>query len=451
MKKLKLLFLLLPALLAAQWLETTINVGQGPLALGYNPADNKVYCANFYSNDITVINGATNQVITTIPVLSGPWTFTYNTLNNKVYCVNWGACRVTIIDGANNSVIANVLVGSVPSDLLYNSINNQIYCSNWGSNSISVIDGATNRVVATIPVGDGPAAIDYNPTTNKVYCTNEYSDDMKVIYGPTNQVIRTIQVGDAPWNLLYTPNNKIYVANHGSRNISIFDAVTHSFLGRVPIGQVGIGYSTLTYNPINNKVYCANAGPCGPYTDSTVTIIDGATNTIIANVIVGIGPREVFYNANTNNIYVANFHSKTVSVIDGITNQVKKTIAVDSGSLALAHNPIQHRIYVANFYDNTVSVIQDANSNTDISESRMQNIKIFEIYPNPAKSFFVVRLPLSATASQIKIFDISGKVVKKLKSLGVGELRVPLKDIKAGIYFVQVDNVSGIKKLVITK
>jgi len=50
----------------AQWLETTIAVGHYPYALVYNPTHNKVYCANYGSNNVTVINGATNGVITTI-------------------------------------------------------------------------------------------------------------------------------------------------------------------------------------------------------------------------------------------------------------------------------------------------------------------------------------------------------------------------------------------------
>jgi len=72
---LPLLCFLLPALLFSQWLETTIQVGDGPCALVWNSTNNKVYCANSGSDSVTVIDGATNQVITTIPVGSAPRAF----------------------------------------------------------------------------------------------------------------------------------------------------------------------------------------------------------------------------------------------------------------------------------------------------------------------------------------------------------------------------------------
>ena len=54
---------------------TTIPVGDRPWALVYNSTNNKVYCANAYSNNVTVIDGATDSVITTITVGSWPLCF----------------------------------------------------------------------------------------------------------------------------------------------------------------------------------------------------------------------------------------------------------------------------------------------------------------------------------------------------------------------------------------
>jgi hypothetical protein len=51
----------------------------------------------------------------------------------------------------------------------------------------------------------------------------------------------------------------------------------------------------------------------------------------------------------------------------------------------------------------------------------------------------------------IKIYDVTGKFVKEVKSLRVNELRVPLDGIKNGIYFIQIDDDMLKEKLVITK
>ena len=99
----------------AQWLETTIPAGTNPCGLVYNTTDNKVYCANQTSDNVTVIDGATNTVVATIPVVNypvglDPRGMVYNPTNNKVYCVHPGNDTVTVIDGAANTVITLSLI-----------------------------------------------------------------------------------------------------------------------------------------------------------------------------------------------------------------------------------------------------------------------------------------------------------------------------------------------------
>ena len=82
---------------------------------------------------------------------------------------------------------------------------------------------------------------------------------------------------------------------------------------------------------------------------------------------------------------------------------------------------------------------------TPLSADRLS----FEIYPNPARSYFAVHLPQTADHSQIKIFDVSGKLIKELKSPETKELRVSLKGISPGIYFIRLGTIN--KKIIVTK
>ena len=59
----------------------------------------------------------------------------------------------------------------------------------------------------------------------------------------------------------------------------------------------------------------------------------------------------------TNTVYVANDGGNSVSVIDGATNTVTATIGVGSGPAGVGVDPATHAVYVANVNDNTVSVI----------------------------------------------------------------------------------------------
>ena len=50
--------------LHAQWVTATIAAGSGPDAVAVNPATNMVYVVNSNSNNVSVINGATNATST---------------------------------------------------------------------------------------------------------------------------------------------------------------------------------------------------------------------------------------------------------------------------------------------------------------------------------------------------------------------------------------------------
>jgi YVTN family beta-propeller protein len=110
----------------AQWLDTTLGVGLQPWGLCYNPQDNKVYCANLgniegWYGSVTVIDGATNQVIATdSPTGAQPHALCWNSKNDKVYCANVSGGNVTIIDGVTNQVITTVQADTWPYAVCYN-------------------------------------------------------------------------------------------------------------------------------------------------------------------------------------------------------------------------------------------------------------------------------------------------------------------------------------------
>jgi YVTN family beta-propeller protein len=73
--------LLLPAALRAQTVTTTLAVGSGPQAVAINPVTNRIYVANYYSNNVTVIDGATNKT-TKVGAGTQPQAIAVNPLTN---------------------------------------------------------------------------------------------------------------------------------------------------------------------------------------------------------------------------------------------------------------------------------------------------------------------------------------------------------------------------------
>ena len=73
---------------AAQTLLATVNTGTTPVAAAANHATNQIYTANYGSNNVTVINGATNQT-TTVAAGQCPYDVRVNPLTNKIYVSNY--------------------------------------------------------------------------------------------------------------------------------------------------------------------------------------------------------------------------------------------------------------------------------------------------------------------------------------------------------------------------
>jgi YVTN family beta-propeller protein len=94
--------------------------------------------------------------------------------------------------------------------------------------------------------------------------------------------------------------------------------------------------------------------------DTTISVIDTSTNTVVATPTVGTSPFGVAITPNGAFAYVANFASDDVSVLATASNTVVNTVPVGSNPKGVAVTPDGTFVYVANSSINTVSVISTA-------------------------------------------------------------------------------------------
>ena len=139
----------------------------------------------------------------------------------------------------------------------------------------------------------------------------------------SDSVIKNIPVGIGPENIAYnSENNDMYVTNPESNTISIIDDSSNKVRSNIHLSWP----SGITFNPSNNYLYVTHLSD---YTsESFVYVINSLTNEVIDTVPVGIGPENIAYNSENNDMYVTNAISNTVSVFNSSTNEVIKTISV---------------------------------------------------------------------------------------------------------------------------
>ncbi len=124
------------------------------------------------------------------------------------YITNTGSDNVSVIDMATNTVVATVPVGDGPFGIAVDYLGPRIYVANRLSNNVSVIDMATNTVVATVPVGSGPSGVSFGRQMNgrAAFVTSPLSGNVSMINAATNTVTATVGVGDAPTGIAQIKN-----------------------------------------------------------------------------------------------------------------------------------------------------------------------------------------------------------------------------------------------------
>jgi YVTN family beta-propeller protein len=271
------------------------------------------------------------------------------------YIANPSSNNVSVIDTATNTIISTVDVGQFPLGIAVTPDGKKVYVANSNSNNISVIDAATKTVTVTINAGNTPRGVAVTPNGKKVYVANYGSNNVSVIDTATNNVTVTLNVGKCPFGVAVTPNGtKVYVANSNSNNVSVIDTATNTVTSTGDVGQFPFGVAV---TPDGAKVYVTNFG------SNNVSVIDAATKNVTATVNAGGYPYGVAVTPDGTKVYVTNYGSNNVSVIDTATN--KATYTVNVGSINVAFGKFISTLQVTGTV--TEPVLPIANFSTNVT------------------------------------------------------------------------------------
>ncbi|WP_162465068.1 Ig-like domain-containing protein [Mycolicibacterium sp. CBMA 335] len=404
-----------------------IPVGSSPEGVAVSPDGTTVYVANFGSGTVSVINTATNSV-TNIPVVPRPIAVAVSPAGGLAYVVSegnfstrpavsvistatdtlvgtmfisggssgaqgygvafspngqvayvvstgnnpFGGGTLAVINTATTTLTAVLTVGSLPTGVAFSPDGSLAYVTNSGANTVSVINTATNTVIATQQVGAQPFAVAVNPSTGAAYITNELDNTVSVLaLGPItspkpNTVIATIPASTE--FLTTSPNGNFVYLDQGT-SVSVINTATNTVVNTFPVVASNVGGDGIAVSPDGSRLYIATGNAANPTTGAgTVSVINTATDSVIASVSVGPEPFGIAITPNGSTAYVINTPG-SVSVINTATNTVTNTITVSGQPLGVAANPNGATVYVAtsagisviNTATNTVTATVPAN------------------------------------------------------------------------------------------
>jgi YVTN family beta-propeller protein len=221
-----------------------VDSGNGIKPFGVAITSNEtLYIASYVTNNVYAINPIA-QYCFPIHVGSKPLGVAITPNEKCVYVANSGSNNVSVIDTATNTVIKTIPVGAQPYGVAVNLSGTKVYVTNQESANVSVIDTVTNTVTASIPVEKYPHGVAVTPDEKWVYVANHNKliGTVSIINTTTNTVIKKIQVGSNPCGVAVTHDGKwVYVTTSGSENdpgsVSVIDTATMNVMPkRVSVG-----------------------------------------------------------------------------------------------------------------------------------------------------------------------------------------------------------------------
>jgi len=181
----------------------------------------------------------------------------------------------------------------------------------------------------------------------------------------------------------------VYVTNETSGDLSVIDAASNTVVATIPLGKRPRGISA---SPDRTLLYVALSGSpvAGPGVDESklpppdrkadgIGVIDVRQRKLVKVLPSGSDPEELAISPEGGQLYVANEDAGLLSVIDAKSGQLLRTFVVGGEPEGVGVEPDRHRVWVTSEEDGTASVI-------DLST---QETKVVTVGPRPRSVAFL--------------------------------------------------------------
>lgn len=232
---------------------------------------NKVYVANIGAHEVSVIDVATQELVKRINVGSAyvmavvdmPKKLTeiagvaHPTLTldlRYVYAADGNSNQVAVIDTATDEVIATIPVGDEPWRTYASPDGKTMVALNNGDKTISVIDTRTNKVIATFPGGEDMTGVNFVNGGKKAYVISRGESAVYVFDMERMKELKRIKLGnrmDLETASTTPDGKKVYLASSRTNSVFVFDADTDKYK-QIP----DVGLSPWAVTIIGSANYC---------------------------------------------------------------------------------------------------------------------------------------------------------------------------------------------------
>lgn len=291
------------------------------------PCTALAYVSNSYSDNVSVIDTNTHEVVATVPTGKAPINPTFTPDRRKVYVANSQAETLTVIDVGTNTATTIPAGGKSPSGLAFSPDGETLWVSYIGENfvapgSVTSLELETGTAAPPIPMGADPERIALTPDGKRLFVNNLLDGTMAVVDTEQRKVIKTVMLGALPFNPLMSPDGTVvYVGVMSENHIAVVDTTTFEVKRKIAANSP----NGMTFSLDYQSLYVSNA------LSGTVQEVSLSMSSVLKSASVGGVPGNMAVLPDGKHAYMVRPDGTTVEVLDTSNLKIVDTITAGSG------------------------------------------------------------------------------------------------------------------------
>jgi YVTN family beta-propeller protein len=330
-------------------------------AIAAEPSGFLVCVSNERSDDVTIIDGSSQQVLATIPVGKRPRGIHASPDGKTLFVAVSGSPisgprhvgasapvldddekakpdhskdGIAVVDLATKKFVRKIPAGSDPEQFAVSPDGTKLYIANEDASAISVLDIKSGQVEKQIPVAEEPEGVVFAPDGKSVYATCETAGDVFVIDTALNKSLAHFVVGGRPRNVAFTPDgSRAFIPSESTGVLHVIDTSK-----RMPVDQIQL--------TTNSRPMCVVMARDGKHLyastgwGASICVVDVTTGKVVDTIKVGPRPWGFDLSPDGKQLFVANGPSNDISVVDVVGAKEIALIKVGSSPWGVAVVPI---------------------------------------------------------------------------------------------------------------
>ncbi len=231
-----------------------------------------------------------------------------------------------------------------------------------------------------------------------------------------------------PWKFSFNRlNGDLWIADVGQDAVEEINKVVS------PLPNSGINFGWRCYE--GNSTYITSG--CAPSSAMSFPFIQYTRFGGACSVTGGYYYTGSAYPNFQNNYFFTDYCDNKIRMVNN-AGVITTTAAFSGNNFVTFGEDVNGELYIAGITSGTVYKIIDSSLSQPNFETNG-----FSLYPNPAKGYFVIKSAATNLATNIDVFDISGKLLFSRKLTSNTENLIDTNLLSKGMYLVTVETTNG--------